>query len=230
MTKKETNYSNTLSNCMKWSCTFLKLFCVAWTRECWSLGMRFVKIYGILLSHTAYGVIYWLNITNVQCSLECYIVTARNISKKESVDLIIILLCKNPKILMTNPLNVLNVSLRKQATFCDATTGFPANWHLRNKRRNFILMTHHYPDLGSASNILVVLCHLWNLLQPIGSTTQILHHQFTGKPLVVLRNVVSFLRLIKCWVVTAYNVLCCGVLYVWKWSTVANLYPPEVSL
>ena len=69
----------------------------------------------------------YLNITNVQCSLECYIVTARNISKKESVDLIIILLCKNPKILMTNPLNVLNVSLRKQATFRDATTGFPAN-------------------------------------------------------------------------------------------------------
>ena len=214
---------------MNWSCTFLKLLCVAWTRECWSLGMRFVKIYGILLSHT-YCLWSYLNITNVQCSLECYIVTARNISKKESVDLIIILLCKNPKILMTNPLNVLNVSLRKQATFCDATTGFPANWHLRNKRRNFILMTHHYPDLGSASNILVVLCHLWNLLQPIGSTTQILHHQFTGKPLVVLRNVVSFLRLIKCWVVTAYNVLCCGVLYVWKWSTVANLYPPEVSL
>ena len=55
--KKETNYSNTLSNCMNWSCTFLKLLCVAWTRECWSLGMRFVKIYGILLSHTAYGVI-----------------------------------------------------------------------------------------------------------------------------------------------------------------------------
>ena len=43
----------------------------------------------------------YLNITNFQCSLECYIETSRNISKKESVDLIIILLCKNPKILMT---------------------------------------------------------------------------------------------------------------------------------
>ena len=105
-----------------------------------------------------------------------------------------------------------NVSLRKQATFRDAPTGFPVKWCLKNKRRNSILMTHHYPDLGSASNTLVMLCLLWNLLQPIRSTTQ--SHQFTGKPLVVLWNVVSFLRLLKCWVVTAYNVLCCGVLYI----------------
>ena len=134
----------------------------------------------------------YLNITNVQCSFECYNETSRNVSKEERVDLIIILLCKNPKILKYD----LNVSLRKQATFRDVTTGFPANWHLRNKRRNFILMTHPYPDLGGASNILVVLFHSWNLLQPIRSTTQISHHQFTGKPLVVLRNVVSFLRLL----------------------------------
>ena len=40
-------------------------------------------------------------------------------------------------------------SLRKQLTFGDATTGFPTKWSLRNKRRNSILMTHHYPDLGS---------------------------------------------------------------------------------
>ena len=59
----------------------------------------------------------YLNITNVQCSLECYIETSRNVSKKESVDLIIILPCKNPILLD------LNVILRKQATFCDATTG-----------------------------------------------------------------------------------------------------------
>ena len=39
-------------------------------------------------------------------------------------------------------------SLRKQPTFGDATTGFPAKWRLRNKRRNSILMTRHYPDLG----------------------------------------------------------------------------------
>ena len=41
-------------------------------------------------------------------------------------------------------------SLREQPTFSDAITGFAAKWRLRNERRNSILMTHHYPDLGSA--------------------------------------------------------------------------------
>ena len=45
-------------------------------------------------------------------------------------------------------------SLRKQPTFVDATTGFPAKWPLRNERRNSILMLRHYPDLGSASDLL----------------------------------------------------------------------------
>ena len=43
-------------------------------------------------------------------------------------------------------------NLRNQPTFGDATTGFAAKWHLRNERRNSILMTRHYPDLGSASD------------------------------------------------------------------------------
>ena len=34
-------------------------------------------------------------------------------------------------------------SLRKQLTFGDATTGFPAKWRLRNECRNYILMTCH---------------------------------------------------------------------------------------
>ena len=34
----------------------------------------------------------------------------------------------------------------------EATTGFPAKWHLRDERRNAILMTCHYTDLGSASD------------------------------------------------------------------------------
>ena len=42
-------------------------------------------------------------------------------------------------------------SLRKQPTFHDVTTGFPEKWLLRNSCRNSILMTRHYPDLGSAS-------------------------------------------------------------------------------
>ena len=39
-------------------------------------------------------------------------------------------------------------SMRIHLTFGAATTGFPAKWRLRNKRRNSILMTRHYPDLG----------------------------------------------------------------------------------
>ena len=64
----------------------------------------------------------------------------------------------------------LNDSLRKQPTFGDATTGFPAKRRLRNSRRNSILMTRHYPDLGSASDW---SCRVGNLFQPITSTTQI---------------------------------------------------------
>ena len=61
-------------------------------------------------------------------------------------------------------------SLRKQPTFGDATTGFPAKWLLRNERRNSILMTRHYPDLGSASDWSY---RVGNLIQPIRSTTQL---------------------------------------------------------
>ena len=43
-------------------------------------------------------------------------------------------------------------SQRKQPTVGDATTGFPAKWRLRNERRKTILMTRHYPDLGSTSD------------------------------------------------------------------------------
>ena len=43
-------------------------------------------------------------------------------------------------------------SLRNQPTFRNATSAFPAKWCLRNECRNSILMTCHYPDLGSASD------------------------------------------------------------------------------
>ena len=47
------------------------------------------------------------------------------------------------------------LSMRKQPTFGDVTTGFPAKWRLRNGGRNSILITRHYPDLGSdASSVL----------------------------------------------------------------------------
>ena len=58
----------------------------------------------------------------------------------------------------------------KTANIWHTTTGFPNKWHLRNERRNSILMMHHYPDMGSASDW---LCRVENLFQPIRSTTQI---------------------------------------------------------
>ena len=42
--------------------------------------------------------------------------------------------------------------LRRQLpTFCDAATGLPAKWRLRNEHRNSMLIMCHYPNLGSAS-------------------------------------------------------------------------------
>ena len=61
-------------------------------------------------------------------------------------------------------------SLRKQPTFGEATTGFPAKWRLRNETRNSRKMTRHYTDLGSASDW---SCCVGNLIQPIRNTTQI---------------------------------------------------------
>ena len=63
-----------------------------------------------------------------------------------------------------------NSSLRKQPTFGDATTGFPAKWHLRNEGRNSTLMMHHYPDLGSAFDWSF---GMGNLIQTITGTSQI---------------------------------------------------------
>ena len=61
-------------------------------------------------------------------------------------------------------------SLRKQPTFGDATACFPAKWLLRNEGRNSIVMTRHYPDLGSAFD---GSSRVGNLIQPVRGTTQI---------------------------------------------------------
>ena len=97
---------------------------------------------------------------------------------------------------------------RKQPTFLDATTGFPAKWRLRNERRNSILMTRHYSAPLSASDWLKRISHT---AQPIRSTTQIkvesrhqygisalvfVRRQFPGKPVLASRNVGCFLRLL----------------------------------
>ena len=98
-------------------------------------------------------------------------------------------------------------SLRKQPTFGGATTCFPAkSWHVRNERRNSILMTHPLPDLGCPSDwlkqvsyrgttnqkhtqIWVVTCHQYGILRSF------LRRHFAGKPAVVSRNVSYFLKL-----------------------------------
>ena len=55
-------------------------------------------------------------------------------------------------------------SLRKQPTFCDATTGFPAKWRLTS-----ILMTRRYLHLGTASDWFNQISYA---ARPIRSTTQ----------------------------------------------------------
>ena len=89
-------------------------------------------------------------------------------------------------------------SLTKQPTFGNATTGFPAKWRLRNERRNFILMTRHYLDLGSASDW---LNQIFQVAQPIRSTLEFLRSflgcHLAGKPVVVSPNVGCFLRLYR---------------------------------
>ena len=79
-------------------------------------------------------------------------------------------------------------SLRKQPTFGDATTGFPAKWRLRKERRNSIMMTPHFPELGGASDW---LNHISYAVRPIRSTTQIwvvTCHQYGISALVSLTS------------------------------------------
>ena len=88
-------------------------------------------------------------------------------------------------------------SLRKQPTFGNATTGFPDNWRLRNERRNSILMTRHYPDLGSAYDwscrvgnlISVAKCRLFS--QAISFLDHLLKFWAWRKKLVSLQSVLQ---------------------------------------
>ena len=92
-------------------------------------------------------------------------------------------------------------SLRKQPTFRGATTCFPAkSWHVRNERRNSILMTHPLQDLGCPSNWLKQVSYrgttnqrptqIWVVTRhQYGILRSFLRRHFTGKPAVVSRNV-----------------------------------------
>ena len=75
-------------------------------------------------------------------------------------------------------------SLRKQPTSREVATCALAKRRLSNERRNSILMTCHYPDLGCASDWLK---HTRTSFQPIRSTTKIwvvTHHQYGISALV----------------------------------------------
>ena len=72
-------------------------------------------------------------------------------------------------------------SLRKQPAFCNATTGYPSKWRFRNKRRNSMLMTGHYPDLGSASDWLKICFHRLGVTTHICLVTR---HQYGNSALV----------------------------------------------
>ena len=72
-------------------------------------------------------------------------------------------------------------SLRKQSTFREVATWTLAKPRLSNEHRNNILMTCHYPDLGSASDWLK---REGILSQPIRRTTKMTRHQYGISALV----------------------------------------------
>ena len=77
-------------------------------------------------------------------------------------------------------------SLRKQPK-----SSFNAKWPLRNERRNSLLMTRHYPDLGGAFDWLKQIFHA---PRPIRSTAQIwvvTRHQYGISALQSLRGETS---------------------------------------
>ena len=76
------------------------------------------------------------------------------------------------------------LSLRKQVTFGNATTGFPAKWCLRKEHRNFILITRHYPDLGSASDWLNQISQAARQIRRTNQIWVVMHHQYGISALV----------------------------------------------
>ena len=88
-----------------------------------------------------------------------------------------------------------------------------AKWRLRNERRNCILMTRHYRDLGIASDWLNQISHA---ARPVRSTTQIwvvTRHQYG---ISVLVSQTSFGG--KLPVVASPNVGCFLRLVIWQWG------------
>ena len=74
----------------------------------------------------------------------------------------------------------------------------PIQIRLRNERRNSILMTHHYLDVGSTSDWLKEISHAVRLIRTrhqYGISMIVLRRHFAAKPVVASRNVGCFVRL-----------------------------------
>ena len=84
-------------------------------------------------------------------------------------------------------------SVGKQPTFRDTTFAFPSKRLLRNKRRNSVVMTFHYPVLGNTSDL---SCREGNLLsQSEALPRSFLSGHFAGKQVVASPDVGCFRRL-----------------------------------
>ena len=83
-------------------------------------------------------------------------------------------------------------SLSKQLTFRDATTGFPAK--RGNERRNFILMTNHYPEANFPRG--TTNQNRYPYLGSFASSVWIFCTRFSDVILRASRNVGCFLRLV----------------------------------
>ena len=77
----------------------------------------------------------------------------------------------------------------------DATTGCPVERPLRNMCRNSILMTHHYPTLGCASDWMKKMKHYTDLHSDSSSVWNFCAHSPDVIPVVALWDVGCFLRL-----------------------------------
>lgn len=90
------------------------------------------------------------------------------------------------------------LSLRKQQTFRDATTGLPPKWRLRNDRRSSILMTHHSNVTKARSGKCLLLAE--NVLNPFNNNhKQQQHHTLLKKQIFTIWKVPThkYLKLVE---------------------------------
>ena len=91
-------------------------------------------------------------------------------------------------------------SLTKQPTFPNAIHWFPQEMTSEEREYKFLVMTRHYPELGSASDWscpreIRSPSHYWIVTRHQCGTSTVFQTPFHGKPVVALGNVGCFLRL-----------------------------------